>query len=102
MCGRAEIEREAATFRALGFIGGNVDLFEVTQQTGEAGVLAFYDFNKKEIVVRGTTLDVSHRATLAHELTHVLQDQHFDIRKIERRATEDDDAAAARPARCSR
>ena len=87
---RAEIEREAATFRALGFIGGNVDLFEVTQQADAAGVLAFYDFNKKEIVVRGTTLDVSHRATLAHELTHVLQDQHFDIRSIEKRAADDD------------
>ena len=88
---RAEIAREAATFRALGFIGGDVNLFEVTKQTGEAGVLAFYDFDKKEIVVRGATIDVSHRATLAHELVHVLQDQHFDIRKIERRASQDDE-----------
>ena len=88
---RREIEREAATFRALGFIGGNVDLFKVTKQANEAGVLAFYDFNKKEIVVRGTTLDVSHRTTLAHELTHVLQDQHFDLRKIEARASADDE-----------
>jgi hypothetical protein len=88
--GRAEIGREAATFRALGFIGGKVDLFQVTKQADEAGVLAFYDFDKKEIVVRGTTLDVSHRATLAHELVHVLQDQHFDIRKIEKRAGEDE------------
>jgi hypothetical protein len=87
---RAETEREAATFRALGFISGNVDLFDVTRQADEAGVLAFYDFNKKEIVVRGTTLDVSHRATLAHELTHVLQDQHFDIRSIQDRSTQDD------------
>jgi len=88
--GRAEVAREAATFRALGFIGGKVDLFEVTKQADAAGVLAFYDVDKKEIVVRGTTLDVSHRATLAHELTHVLQDQYFDIRKIEARAAEDD------------
>jgi hypothetical protein len=89
--GRAEIGREAATFRALGFIGGKVDLFQVTKQADEAGVLAFYDFDKKEIVVRGTALDVSRRATLAHELTHVLQDQHFDIRKIEARAAADDE-----------
>jgi hypothetical protein len=88
---RAEVDREAATFRALGFIDGNVDLLKVTKQASDAGVLAFYDFNKKEIVVRGTTLDVSHRATLAHELTHVLQDQHFDIRKIEHRASSDDE-----------
>ena len=88
--GRTEIEREAATFRALGFIGGKVDLFAVTKQADVAGVLAFYDVDKKEVVVRGTALDVSHRATLAHELTHVLQDQHFDLRKIEARAAKDD------------
>jgi len=87
---RAEIARQSATFRALGFIDGDVDLFDATKQTGEAGVLAFYDFNKKEIVVRGTHLDISHRATLAHELVHVLQDQHFDIREIQRRASADD------------
>ena len=29
--------------------------------------------------------------TLAHELTHVLQDQHFDLRKIEARAAEDEE-----------
>ena len=29
--------------------------------------------------MRGTTLDVEHRVTVAHELTHVLQDQHFDL-----------------------
>jgi hypothetical protein len=87
---RAEIARQSATFRALGFIDGDVDLFDATKQTGEAGVLAFYDFNKKEIVVRGTDLDISHRATLAHELVHVLQDQHFDIREIERRSSADD------------
>ena len=45
----------------------------------DAGILAFYDDQAKEVVIRGTTLDVSHRATLAHELTHVLQDQHFDL-----------------------
>lgn len=85
-----EIAREAATFRALGFINGDVDLFGVTKQAGEAGTLAFYDFNKKEIVVRGTTFNFSLRATLAHELTHVLQDQHFDLRQIQHRASDDD------------
>jgi hypothetical protein len=89
----ADIERGAATFRALGFISGKFDLSKVTKQANESGILAFYDVNKKEVVVRGTTLDVSHRATLAHELVHVLQDQHFDIRSIERRASEADERA---------
>jgi hypothetical protein len=87
----ADVERGAATFRALGFISGKVDLSKVTKQADESGILAFYDVNKKEVVVRGTTLDVSHRATLSHELVHVLQDQHFDIRSIERRASDADE-----------
>jgi hypothetical protein len=87
---RDEIARQAATFRALGFIDGDVDLFDVTKQAGEAGILAFYDPDKEEIVVRGTNVNFSLRATLAHELTHALQDQHFDLGKIQERAAEDD------------
>jgi len=34
---RLEIARQAATFRALGLIGGKVDLFEATQQAQAAG-----------------------------------------------------------------
>ena len=34
--------------------------------------------------VKGTNLDdVATRVTVAHELTHALQDQHFDLRKLE-------------------
>jgi hypothetical protein len=88
---RAEIRRQAGTFRALGFISGKVDLLKVETQAQEAGVLAFYDFNKREIVIRGTKMNVSLRATLSHELTHVLQDQHFDLSAIEDRADKADE-----------
>ena len=40
--------------------------------------------------MRGTTLDVAHRVTLAHELTHVLQDQHFDLTKLQKQACASD------------
>ena len=88
---RSEIERGAATFRALGFIAGSVDLRKAATAAADAGTLAFYDDDLKEIVVRGTKLDVSHRATLAHELTHVLQDQYFDLPAIQQRASADDE-----------
>jgi hypothetical protein len=45
--------------------------------------LAFYNQKTKEISVRGTKLDVSHDVTIVHELTHALQDQHFDLRAFE-------------------
>ena len=55
-----------------------------------SSTLAYYDPDREEIIVRGTTLDVAHRVTIAHELTHVLQDQHFDLRKLEERARASD------------
>ncbi|MDQ1477356.1 MAG: hypothetical protein QOE62_2585 [Actinomycetota bacterium] len=83
---RAEIQREEAVFRALGFIGGKVDLLKEALTQSTSDTLAYYDPPSQQIFVRGTTLDVAHRVTVAHELTHVLQDQHFDLQKLQQRA----------------
>ncbi len=85
---RVEIDREQTVFRALGFIGGKVDLLKESQTQSTSDTLAYYDPSTQEIFVRGTTLDVEHRVTVAHELTHVLQDQHFDLRKLQRAAAD--------------
>jgi hypothetical protein len=87
---RAEFEREAGIFRALGLLSGRVDLVKALDAESKSSTLAYYDFHKKQIVVRGTVIDASHRVTLAHELTHVLQDQYFDLNKLEDRATKSD------------
>ncbi len=87
---RAEVEREEAEFRALGFIDGKVDLLQAFGTSQSSGTLAYYDEDKREIFVRGTTLDVAHRVTLAHELTHVLQDQHFNLTKLHIQAAQSD------------
>jgi hypothetical protein len=97
--GRAEVENTAAVLRSLGLIDGGVDLAKASSQARKSGALALYSFTRKEILVRGTTLDASHRVTLAHELTHVLQDQHLNLTKLEKRAatseTGDEDAFTA-------
>jgi hypothetical protein len=87
---RAEFAQEAGIFRALGLLNGDVNLVKALDVESKSSTLAYYDFHKKEIVVRGTKIDVSHRVTLAHELTHVLQDQYFDINKLEDRASKSD------------
>jgi hypothetical protein len=87
---RAEVEREEAEFRALGFIDGKVNLLRAFGTSQSSGTLAYYDENKREIFVRGTKLDVAHRVTLAHELTHVLQDQHFNLMKLHLQASRSD------------
>ena len=72
----------AAAYRALGLLQGNVDLLAASRELFDSGTLAFYDFEKKVVNVRGTKMSVELRVTLAHELTHALQDQHFDLARI--------------------
>jgi len=69
----------------MGLVSGTVDLAAAGRTARESRVLAFYDPDAKEVVIRGGThgLDVPHRVVLAHELTHVLQDQHFDLQRLE-------------------
>jgi hypothetical protein len=95
---RAQLTREEAVFRALGLIGGKVDLRAALNTSEKSSTLAYYDPGQQQIFVRGTTLDAEHRVTVAHELTHVLQDQHFDLRKLEKRAADSKtgDASALR------
>lgn len=84
---KRELRSAEVTLRALGLLEGSVDLLDALNAQQQSDVLAFYDPKKEEVVVRGhTPLDVEHRVTLAHELTHVLQDQHFDLEVLRRTA----------------
>ena len=76
--GRRSTSTEAS-FRALGLIGGDVDLFKSQNDIQGGGTLAYYSPEDKKVRVRGTELDVATRVTLAHELTHALQDQYYDL-----------------------
>lgn len=75
----AYAERTAAFERAIGFIEGNPDVEKASGDLADSGTLAYYDFDKKIVNIRGTKLTVNTRVTLAHELTHALQDQEFDL-----------------------
>jgi hypothetical protein len=84
---RADLEREQSQLRAVGLIGHDVDLLEATSSLRQSDVLALYSPKTKRITVRGTDLsDPAIRVTLAHELTHALQDQHFDLTKLGQQA----------------
>ena len=76
---REDVEQAAGMFRALGLIGSDVDLLTAVNGFQGEAALAFYDPETDRIRVRGTELNVKVRATLVHELTHALQDQHFDL-----------------------
>ncbi|HEY5012637.1 MAG TPA: hypothetical protein VIK61_08020, partial [Acidimicrobiia bacterium] len=79
---RADIQHTLESMRAMGMVQGTVDLFAKQNQLAAASYLAFYDDTRKEIVIPGASLDVEERVTLAHELTHTLDDEHFNLAKV--------------------
>lgn len=79
-----ELEEVVGFLRALGLI--QLDAKTLLQKSSEldaSAVLAFYDAHQKEVVIRGMQLDIPTKVTVVHELTHVLQDQHFNLNKVE-------------------
>lgn len=76
---RAEIEHQTGLLRAFGLIAGDVNLVRAIKDFSGGATLAYYSFADQSITVRGHTVTPSVRATLVHELTHVLQDQHFHV-----------------------
>lgn len=77
-----ELDRYAAELRAFGLATGELDLVEALNAVSDGGTLAFYDPDDERIRVRGTELTPGLRVTLVHELTHALQDQHFDLGRL--------------------
>lgn len=74
-----ELELQGRLLAALGMIEPDLDLVTVTGQLLTEGVLGFYNRETDELVVRGTELTPYVRQTIVHELTHALDDQHFEL-----------------------
>jgi len=73
----------AVTLQALGLIEPGTDLDEAIESLTGDTVAGFYDPENDELVVRGDTATPLVRTVLVHELTHALQDQHFDLDRPE-------------------
>jgi hypothetical protein len=78
-----ELRQTEVLLKAFGLVGPDVDLVESMRTLLGAGVVGFYDPETDELVVRGTALTPYIRTTIAHELTHALDDQHFDLDRPE-------------------
>jgi hypothetical protein len=77
-------DRRTRAWRTLGVIGPEADIRTalLTFQTGQ--VVGFYDPQTGELVYAGDTqLDLTERFTLAHELTHAIDDQRFDLSRLD-------------------
>lgn len=92
---RKEIEQFTGMFRALGMLEGDVDLFDKVNKLNGAGIVGYYSYEDERIRVRGKELTPAVQSTLVHELTHALQDQHFDLEAMRERVEDDSSASSA-------
>jgi len=83
----------ALTYEALRLTESAEDFTAAEEWGWTIGSIGFYDPSSKELIVRGTTWTPSVELTVVHELTHALQDQHFDLTALgEAVGPTDDDA----------
>jgi hypothetical protein len=75
----AELRKDEVLMKGLGLVAPDVDLVDAMRSLLGAGVVGFYDPETEALVVRGAALSPYVRTTIAHELTHALDDQHFDL-----------------------
>ena len=78
-----DLANSAAALGALGLWPEGVDPVEVLGEYLSVGSLGYYDPETGEMVVRGAADTPNLRITLVHELTHALDDQHFDLERPE-------------------
>ena len=77
------LETAGVVLAALGLVDPDLDVVEATRSLTGAGVVGFYDPESGELVVRGAALTPYVRTVMAHELTHALDDQHFELDRPE-------------------
>ena len=93
-----EIHVQEATLRAFGLISKDFDLqsFLVSFYTEQAA--GFYDPPTRTMYIADWIPPDTQEMVLAHELTHALQDQNFNLEHYMKAVKNDDDAEAARQA----
>ena len=89
--------REGRTWITIGAIPAGTDLRRTVVDFGTSQIIGFYDTETHRLVFQGGTSPTPYqRFTLAHELTHALQDQNFGLARLdELSATCQDERAEA-------
>jgi hypothetical protein len=74
-----EVELEGELLKRLGMIPAAMDYERTIYELLEEQVLGFYDPDARRLYIADWVPEAMQPVTMAHELTHALQDQHFDI-----------------------
>lgn len=76
--------RRTKAWSTIGVLPEGTGLREALLSFGEGGIVGFYDPATGELVYIGSgDLGFSETFTLAHELTHAIDDQHFDLTRLD-------------------
>lgn len=74
-----EVELEGELLKRAGLIPESMDYEQTMYALLEEQVLGFYDPDARRLYIADWVPDAMQSVTMAHEITHALQDQHFDI-----------------------
>jgi len=76
-----EMAQDGIVLQAFGLLNADFDLYTFYLDLFSENIAGFYDNETKEmVVVQGSRFGGLERLTYAHEYTHALQDQNYDIR----------------------
>jgi len=91
-----DLRAEEITLKKFGLIPQDFDLAksEVDLLTEQAA--AFYDYDRKKLFITDTTDSESQAPVLAHELSHALADQNYNLGRFIRQGRKSDDGSTAR------
>jgi hypothetical protein len=95
---REEVEIEARVLRRLGLIPEDLQLYDFMIELMTEQIAGYYDPFEDVLYLADWLPPLMQRPVLAHELTHALQDQYFDLDRFMARVDGDDDRTAARNA----
>jgi hypothetical protein len=76
-----EIYADELTLKLFGLVPVDFDLRKSTVDLLTEQAAAFYDYQEKKLFLLDVASFSSEETTLAHELTHALADQHFNLEK---------------------
>jgi hypothetical protein len=87
------LTKATVTDIALGLIPPDADLADAATQAGSVSVLGFYDQDTDELYVKGDVITPLVQMVIVHELTHALDDQIFDLTRLDDFAERGDESA---------
>jgi len=80
----------------LGLVPPATDLVKSQLDLAEKDVLGYYHSGSKTFRLLSHVPPLEIRSVMAHELTHALEDQYYDLAAVQRRALNEDQAVAIR------